>query len=549
MLSLSIQSHKVRALFRRHADLLVILLPFTAIYIGLAWIVNGGDKWWIIDFVSGKNIFYGDDAYRFFLARSAWLDPSLYAYNFALPVNLVLENAVVTLTGADLLKARCLHALIAAASLCLVWRSGLMLGINRVVMAGAVLVMGLMPLYALVSISFYGEAWLGFGLSLVIWLFLRKEMMAASVVAGLLPLIRPEGIFFLAPFWLYMVKEKYWRESVLMIMPGFLYFLFLLAWLPDIRDFMNWRIEIRRILSKFLYENDPWLLLSTYSPLFTIPAVLGFLYPSARRLWPFMLGSGIWVLFLQGGISTRQSSYEPRYIYSLIPVFTLMWASFFAWLWQGMTRHDWLIHRKILAIVLASFFLVSLHMGEVNALNLVVREKGWSWTIQRVLRGEWEDIFPAYLPGYVDSYKSMSKKIHELADNDKSIDRIVMFDYLLYYFVDPGRLRAEIRVDYPAVPYLVSHFSLNGQVFTQHPRGDMYSYLRFSKPEFEAGERRALYADLMPMPRYPHRWEKDQVELYLFSYKESDAPDVDLDKAPPIDPEAVLQLYKRVFSW
>lgn len=537
------------SLLRHNLDIVLIVSFFTSLYIFLACIVSGEHAWWVIDYVSGKNIFYGDDAYRFFLARSAWLDPALYAYNFNLPVSMVLDSIVVNLAGEDLLLSRCIHAFLGSCALVLVWRSGLLLGLRKSVMVCAILIMGMMPLYALVSISFYGESWLGLGLCMILWLFLRNRLVAASLVTGLLPLIRPEGIFFLVPLLVFMVKERKWYASSLMIMPGLFYFLFLLFWLPEFQDFMQWRIEVRRVLSKLMYSNDLSLLPSTYSLMLVLPAALGIFFKPLRSLWPFMAGGFLWLCFLQLGISLRQSSYEPRYTYILIPVLILMWASFFSWIYEKSEDYSWWQNKRKAVMAGVSVVLLFLQFDKVNAINLVLREKGVLWSVETVMRGGWKDIFPAYFPGFINDYKLIAEKIHELTSSDAGIDRLIMFDYFLYYFVDPKKLPARVRVDYPSVSYMVSHFDLNGLVLTQHPRGNMYSYIRFSEPGFQPGERRALYADLMPMPRYPYRWQSGPAELYLFSYKESAVPDIDLDSLHQINPDEVLQRYKRVFGW
>lgn len=65
----------------------LFLFFFASIYFAsLVWLVSGPKIWWILDFINGTNVFYGDDAYRFYLANSAWIDASLYEYNFILPV-------------------------------------------------------------------------------------------------------------------------------------------------------------------------------------------------------------------------------------------------------------------------------------------------------------------------------------------------------------------------------------------------------------------------------------------------------------------------------
>ena len=52
----------------------LLLLSF---YTGMAWMVSAGDTWWQLDFIHGFTIFYGDDAYRYFLTRAAFTDADL----------------------------------------------------------------------------------------------------------------------------------------------------------------------------------------------------------------------------------------------------------------------------------------------------------------------------------------------------------------------------------------------------------------------------------------------------------------------------------------
>ena len=84
----------------------------------------------------------------------------------------------------------------------------------------AALVMGFLPRYALMSLSFYGEAWLGFFICFSLWLYLKKHFMVMALVASWMPLLRPEGIFFLAPLCLQMLLQKRFREVLLLLLPA-----------------------------------------------------------------------------------------------------------------------------------------------------------------------------------------------------------------------------------------------------------------------------------------------------------------------------------------
>ena len=146
------------------------------------------------------------------------------------------------------------------------------------------------------------------------------------------------------------------------------------------------------------------------------------------------------------------------------------------------------------------------------------------------------------------SYQSLSDLVVALTLRDPGIDRVVMFDHFMYYFLDPYALPPGVSVEYPASGYMVFYQLTEGDVFTQHPGGRMYSYLRFAEPTFATGEHRALYVDLMPMPTYPYRWQSGSAQMYLFSYTERFQPPVDLDNIKPIDPAEMTRTYRKLFG-
>lgn len=529
---------------KARSDVLAIFFLFSTLYIFLSWVVCGGDRWWIIDYVDNSNIFYGDDAYRFFLARSAWLNPDLYTYNFALPGFLFLDGLVTTLAGGDLLLSRSVHAMLGAVTLCLVWDMGKQIGIGRYIMVAAILMLGLLPRYALMSLSFYGEVWLGFLLCLLSWLFLRQKWMAVAIVASLMPLVRPEGFFFLLPFLAVMLKERRWTHAALMLAPGFLYFLFLCVQLDSLRDYNYWRYELRRILSRLVINRGKWDIVSSYSPLLTLPPLLGWLYAPVRRLWPALLAALLFLVWMQFDIYRGALTYEDRYTYSMLPLLLILWASFWAWLWSALPA--WVVARPLqIAIVLIVACLVIVrHFGQMQQVQRGIHAYGLSRTLSYMAQGDWHKLFNFYTPLQTKSWRVMAGKIESLLAKDEAIDKVVMFDSGLYYMLDPRAVPKNVTIGYPASGYMVFHVLLNGQVFTQHPGGRMYSYLQYGKPDFHKGERRVLYVDLMPLENYPFAWTVSQYELYLFAYHQSFEPQTDLSKSPMLTPAMVDQLYR-----
>lgn len=526
-------------------DVLVIFLVFSALYIALVWLVNGGDRWWVIDFMGHSNVFYGDDAYRFFLARSAWINPDLYTYNFVLPGFLVLDGLVVTLAGGDLFWSRCIHGVLASVALCLIWSAGRRLGINRFVMLLAVLVMGLLPRYAVMSLSFYGEVWLTFALCLLLWLFVSRYWWGVALVASVLPLIRPEGLFFLIPLWFFMLKQRCWRQMAWMVLPGFLYFVFLNIHFDSLNDYNYWRHELRLILGRLVLNSSKWDIEESYSMLYVVPSALGILYAPIRRLWPVLLTTAFWIFWLQFELYRGALTYEDRYVYILIPILTLLWAAFFAWLWEKTPHIILPSYAKGISLGIFFSFLMLLHYLQIAEIRVKIRQHGLYWTVERMYKWEWDRIFPSYTPVQVLAWHLFDRKIEELLAKDKGIDKVVLFDHELYYFLDPYAIPRHVTVGYPTNGYAVFHLLLDGQVFIQHHGGKMYSYLQYGKPDFRKGERRVLYADLMPLRGYPFAWKMAGYELYLFSYLESRKPQKDLTKSRMLTPTEVEGVYQQ----
>lgn len=538
------QNEKTSSIFLR-SDSFFLFLGFSIFYVFLAWVVCGGDKWWIIDYIDGTNVFYGDDAYRFFLARSAWINPDLYTYNFVLPAFLLLDGMVVSVAGGDVFLSRCIHALFGALSITIIWQSGRLIGINKVVMFSAVMVMGLLPRFSLTSLSFYGEAWLLFILCFITYLYLTQRYLWVSIFASLLPLIRPEGMFLWVPLWASMLWNKRWKEAAVMLLPGLVYFIYLNVALQSLSDYGYWRIELRRILNKLVLNKTPWAWLDTYSLLLLLPSFLGFLYKPVRVLWPLLLGGGLWFFWLIILIASSLSDYEDRYTYILIPIMVILWASFIAWAWDKMSAlkisNKWLTS----GVLVCALVVVLNHFYNMYMIKESLRLVGAPLVLKSVLLGEWGRIFMHNPQDDIKAWKNAASKIEDLLGEDENIDKVVIFDHSFYYFLNPYKIPSHVTVGYATNGYRVFHILFDGQIFAQHPGGKMYSYIDFSKPEFVSDERRVLYVDIMPLSGYPYTWKFAGHEMYLFSYKESLSPKKSLDEAPRINLDLMKKAYEK----
>src|SRR5690606_7536023 len=148
-----------------------------------------------------------------------------------------------------------------------------------------------------------------------------NKFLYVALLVSMFPLIRPEGFFFIVPFSLYFLLNRKWLYFLILLMPGFFYFLWLLTSLNDFFDYFRWRVEYREYTNyihfPFLY--GAWNFFVSYNILFFSFCVFGCFFVW-RQLWPFIVGAfGVlaWFLF---SVQFHASFYEPRYFVSIVPV-------------------------------------------------------------------------------------------------------------------------------------------------------------------------------------------------------------------------------------
>jgi hypothetical protein len=531
-------------------DGIFLLSGFSILYIFLAWAVSGGETWWILDIINGTNVFYGDDAYRFFLAQSSWLNPSSYTYNFILPAALALDGAITLLAGGDLFLSRSIHGVIGAFGIFLLWDSGKSLGLNRFVMIAACVIIGLIPRHAFTTLSFYGEFWLGFFISLSLWLLVHRHYMFLAVISGIFPLLRPEGIYFFSCLFFFFTFQKRWLNAAISLAPGLIYLVFLIVFCDQVRDYMHWREELKNILIKIPFNYNQWEILNTYSAFLIIPAILGFFCKGSRRVWPLTVAAAAWVVILQSLVLIGLAKFEERYMHSVLPVVVLLWAFFLSWVWG---RLNIVLKSKVLSIgfvVVLTAIVVLQGIRQLTQIDLKIQKHGTAWVIDRAIKGEWERLFIHHDYAAMAARKTLANTIHNTLDLDRSIDRLIIQDPFLYYQLDPQSIPHHVVVGFPATTYMIFHLLMDGQIFIQHNEGRHYDYIQFGEPDFRKGERRALYVDQMPITGYPHTWQYEGLlyELYLFSYLSTATPKTDISSAPPLRREDINRAWEEWLS-
>lgn len=512
------------------------------VYLSIDWLASGSGDWWAIDWVDHFTIFSGDDAYRFFLARSAWSNPQVYLFNFDLPVDLVLNGIIAAATGGDIFLSRIGHALMAIAGLWFVYRTLRLLDTPAWIAIPSVLLLAAMPLYAMVSLSFYGEAWLTFGVCLCLYAMTAQRIWLLTVLGSLLPLIRPEGIFFTAGIGFYLLLLRDFRRVVALGMPGGVYFLAILLSPGGLEAYQHWRFALIDILNRTGGNPEPMAMLYTLNMVWYCLALMALFFPRSRALWPLWLGALLWTGFLLLTLVTGNSFYEPRYLLSLTPVFCVGWALFFAQI------ADWWRNGVARAMCIALFGGLTLYVATDHVLQVDPLAKVNAW---RQIHGEWPDfegrdpwrlLFFRFTSDEIRQRKEAAQLIEQIVSADPRIDTLVQGDVYLFYFLDPDKLPARVTVAYPAVYWPFLKRMLDGQLMAIHPgEGRHYDYYAITRPDLSTDKPRLIYVEQMHERDYPYRWQVGAHEIYLFDYRKSGESPVDLKNAPVIDPATIPQ--------
>ena len=303
------------------------LLLTSLLLCAVPFLTAAGDTWLGLDWIDGRKLYSIDDAYRFFVARNAFRLEAVFLWNYVLPLALSFDATIAAITDGNLLVMRTVHAGIGILTLALIARASLKAGCGRVLALASVLIVGLMPLYLILSSSFYGEALFAFMVALAFMLLIEEKLTPLAVVIGLSPLVRPEGAIYCVLFLGYFALRRDATRCAYVALPGLIYLAAVVALSPDWQASMSWRLELREILTPLDTGNAESISFDRLlSPLWAGLALASLFMRRCRQWWPILVGP-VCVIAIQAiGIARGVQDYELRYYFSLIPIFGVAWA-------------------------------------------------------------------------------------------------------------------------------------------------------------------------------------------------------------------------------
>lgn len=494
-----------------------------ATYCGLAYLSSGGDHWWHVDIVSRNIVFWGDDAYRYYLARTAWQTEGIWWFNFDLPVALVLDSLVLWLSGSDLFIARCIKAGVAVFGLGILYSTLMHLCASRRISIAITALVATMPLYAFVSMSFYGEAWLMFVIMLALYFSATGRQIPALLTVGITPLIRPDGAFLVAAFCLHYVFKKNWRAVFIAPAIGAVYALAIILFGPGVEGYGAWRLEI----TEAYRELGGWLggswshAVETIYPLAFMCALAGLWLTRKSIPLAFAFSLLITYGYLLFNVAGSLASFEPRYLAGGIPVIAVGFACFLCWL-SHKQAHDSLtnfLQRKLwppfsFALIASAFLFnaYAMHATRIPIHHLLLDHSLPAKIAQYPLEpGSYTHGLSAER---LNGFRELARVTEEMLSVNRDIKTLFVGNIHLFYFLDPAKIPRDVRVTFPAFRW-TSGQAIFGESLTGYFPLPPYA-ARFSIRHPEAGKEQLLYVDNVRVPPYPFHWRIAGNDVYLF---------------------------------
>lgn len=521
-LPIATESSAVLTSSHYRAILLLAAVALFIFYAVLSYLSRGNNAWWYIDFVAEGNVLWGDDAYRYFIARSAWINSDVYWFNFTLPVAVAADGILTTLASGQLLYARWLKSALTVVSVFLVYQTCIRLQLSKHASVISATLLALMPLYFFVSISFFGESWLAVLISAALYFHVgRKENIAAALVS-LMPLVRPEGIFFVAAYSVFAAARRSWLTAVLPLVAGGIYFFMIILIGPGLEAYSGWRFEMMKI-----YEGaQNWYggPLSRLSKVFFLPwlalALFGLCLRHASIMRPFLLAGLAVIAMIVGSVVLKTANFEPRYLAPIMPILAVGFALAMdrARVYLLSRRQEKLAIGFVIAIsvstLVAQFFSVYV-FDHIRQYYIDNGELPREVLAQPSSMGTY---FKGLSGAEIDSYREFAGVVTEMMQANPGIKTLVVSNFLVFYFLDPEKIPSDVRVVFAIfgrgrLDSIVGQDKTAGY-FASEP---FYGEFALSPPVSE--KNLLLYLDRIPAGDYPYHWRVGDNDIFLFNGK------------------------------
>lgn len=514
-----IASHQtIIALLRcltRHQGMAACLCAFFLLYVVLAAHAFPADDSWLFDAIEAVRLFAIDDAYRFFETRSAWHHADVWSWMYLLPVDLAFNGLLHTLTNSDLFMMRMAHVLTNLVGVAFLYRCCLMLGVTRPLAVLSCAALMAMPLFAVASMSFYGESLLTALLPVTFFAHLAGHRRLFCLLASLLPLVHQEGFYFIAPFFLYYLLRREFLFFVLLALPGFLYFVNLIVVHGSpLQAFGHTQLHKLYPALPTPFQQRGWTAaFVTLNPFLLLLAAAGMARAARTPIWPAVAGMLLWLVTVVGPMS-HLNGYEPRYLMPCLPMLFLLSALALQAGYARLRERGAGAAATALLVAAPMLALAVENLGQSDPLraNLL---GGQRWPGGQVAEGA--RYFFRVLADNHDQGRDAANRIHNFLRWNPDVRLLFVNRHEIFYFLDRRQMPDAVRVVYSPFLAQVAHEAFGGRmlgVSANHPQAAFY---RFHLPGLRPA--RAVFVGDFSFLGWKPAYENRAVRIHEASYE------------------------------
>lgn len=483
-----------------------------------------GKHAFVIALIESSNLLGIDDAFRFHLSRYAFSGIEIYSWDYVLPISTSIFGLIVSITEDSIFISRMIIIFISFTGYALLYLAIKKAEIRTKHTIPALLILILMPVQIAMSMSFYGESLLVFCMSLTAYLFLSRRYTASAITASLLPLIRPEGIFLLAPISVYFILKKRTRDFIITGAAGFIFLIFLITYFSgEISLLTDWRLEVRKVWKTFLMPNSQMLTgpISTYNIFWVIPGIYGCTLTPVRKYWPIWLGAYLWAAFYMYLVQADMASYESRYLCAAFPATTLGFAAFLNYGLERIKSRLSLYGDSIFYIGAGlTVFILAEHFLQLDPIRapLTGGNRLPIPGMQVMNQG-----FYRYTETEMDNLRRAAKKIESLSTTFKEIDSIIVYDYVIFYFLTRKTISTGVQIELAPVSQPISNIATGGSIFSYSQNDRRFNYYNFSDPR-EPSQGLAIYVGPLESDFLLPEYTYGNHSIYVVGYQRNNSP-------------------------
>lgn len=457
-----------------------VFVVFAALYLYLATYVCQDISRNTFDVIQGVHVFDVDDTYRLFLAREPFQTPGLWMWNFILPVNVAFDGLFSWLTGHDVFWMRASHIVAVLASLYLVYRGGRHLGISAGWMLASCVVLLVMPLYVLLSMSFYGESLMAAAMGVAIYALATDREKTLVGVVSFLPLIRPEGFFFLVALFLKRVQERRFASAAFMVIPGFIFFCVVMYSFGSMPAFFAWRDALSAHYP--LLPNDETVMghallpYYTVNPLWWLAGLAAVGLPVLRRFRPFFAAAVGVMLHWAWSSYLHEARGEARYFFAIFPLLALSMAAGLDALAASFATAVGRTAFRVIAGGLLVFVCVE-NTAQIDQVRFnFFSDRRWP------IPGERGAMASLYIesPEIAEWRVSTARFVEAYTLYDRSIKKVMVHAFPVFNELKTENLSEAARVEFAPMTPKVTFGNFGGTFYTMFPAVPQYQFYRLS---------------------------------------------------------------------